>query len=59
MGDMVDCLWNEDQNINQITQSYTFKNLLIINGRKLMKVDAELVRIDNESISLQLPEACY
>ena len=59
MGDLVDCLWSEDKNISQIIRSHAFKNLLIINGRKLLKVDAELVRIDDESISVLLPEACF
>jgi hypothetical protein len=59
MGDLVDCLWSEDKDIRQIIQSYAFSNLLIINGRKLLKVEAELVRMDNESISLLLPDACF
>jgi len=59
IGDLVDCQWAEDKNLSQIIQSYAFKNLLITNGRKLLKVEAELVRIDNESISLLLPEACH
>jgi hypothetical protein len=59
MGDLVDCLWSEDKSISQIIQSYAFSDLLIVNGRKLLKVKAELVRIDNESISLLLPEECY
>jgi hypothetical protein len=59
MGDLVDCLWSEDKNVSHIIQSYAFSNLLITNGRKLLKVEAELVRIDSESISLLLPEACY
>ena len=59
MGDLVDCLWAEDKNISQIIQSYAFKDLMITNGRKLLKVEAELVRVDKESISLLLPEASY
>ena len=51
MGDLVDCLWAEDKNISQIIQSYAFKDLLITNGRKMLKVEAELVRVDKESIS--------
>ncbi len=58
MGDLVDCLWSEAQNISQIIKSCEFSNLLITNGQKLLKVAAELVRIDEEGISLLLPEAC-
>ena len=58
MGGLVDCLWVEDKNISQIIQSYAFSNMMITNGRKLLRVDAELIRIDSESISLLLPESC-
>ncbi len=56
MGNLVDCLWSEDKNISQIIQSYQFNNLLITNGQKLLKVEPEVIRIDEESISLLLPE---
>jgi hypothetical protein len=59
MGDLVDCLWSEANNINQIKKSYGFSSLLIANGQKLLKVEAELVRIDEDGISLLLPEACF
>ena len=59
MGDLVDCLWSDAENVHQIIKSYEFSNLLLANGQKLLKVEAELVRIDEEGISLLLPEACY
>jgi hypothetical protein len=59
MGDLVDCLWAEANNTGQITQAYEFSSLLITNGQKLLKVEAELVHMDKEGISLLLPEACY
>ncbi len=59
MGDLVDCLWSEDKRIGQIIQSYQFNHLLITNGSKLLKVDAELVNVDEEGVSLLLPEVCY
>ena len=59
MGDLVDCLWAEANYTSHITQSYEFSNLLIANGQKLLKVDAELVKIDQEGISLLLTDECY
>jgi len=59
MGDLVDCLWSEDKKVSQIIQSYEFNHLLITNGQKLLKVEAELVKIDEEGVSLLLPEFCY
>jgi hypothetical protein len=56
MGDLVDCMWTEDENINQILKSYHFSHLLITNGQKLLQVEPEVIRIDEESISLLLPE---
>jgi hypothetical protein len=58
MGDLVDCLWAEDKNITHLIQSYQFSNILITNGPKLLKVEPELIRIDEESISVLLPETC-
>jgi hypothetical protein len=59
MGDLVDCLWSEDKRIGQIIQSYEFNHFLITNGQKLLKVEAELVRVDEAGISFLLPEECY
>ena len=50
MGDLVDCLWSEDKKVSQIIQSYDFNHLLITNGQKLLKVEAELVKIDTEGV---------
>ena len=57
-GDLVDCRWQEKKNLRQIFQSYTFNSLLIPNGQKLLKVQPEVIRMDEESISLLLPAIC-
>jgi hypothetical protein len=56
MGDLVDCIWTADKNISQILKSYHFTDILIANGQKLLQVEPEVIRIDQESISLLLPE---
>lgn len=57
MGDLVDCLWLEGEYIPHIIQNYQFKNILITNGQKLLKVEPEVIRIDAEGISVLLPES--
>ncbi len=58
MGDLVDCLWVESENIAPIIQAYQFKNILVTNGQKLLKIEPEVIRIDAEGISVLLPESC-
>lgn len=58
MGDLVDCLWLEGENITQSIQAYQFKNILITNGQKLLQVEPEVIRIDAEGICVLLPESC-
>jgi hypothetical protein len=58
MGDLVDCLWLEGENYAHIIQTYEFKNILIANGQRLLKVEPEVIRIDDEGISVLLPDSC-
>ena len=58
MGDLVDCLWLSGENVTQGIQAYKFKNILITNGQKLLQVEPELIRIDEEGISVLLPQSC-
>ena len=59
MGDLVDCRWSESNITSQIMESYQFSNLLIAKGQKLLEVKADLVNIDDDGISLLLPEEGY
>ncbi len=58
MGDLVDCLWINRKNVTQSIQAYKFKNILITSGQKLLQLEPELVRFDEEGISVLLPESC-
>ena len=58
MGDLVDCLWLGDENIAHVNQAYEFKSILIPNGQRLLKVEPEVVRIDDQGISVLLPDTC-
>ncbi len=55
--DTVECLWVDDKNISKIIQSYEFRNLLIPNSQKLLKVVPELLRIDEKGIRFILPDS--
>ena len=57
LSDFVECLWVDEKNISKIIQSYEFRNLLIPNGQKLLKVVPELLRIDEKGIRLRLPDS--
>ncbi len=59
LGDLVDCLWSKGQNVAPVLQTYRFSSILISNGSKLIKVKPELIRADDEGISLLLPELGY
>ena len=56
MGDLVDCLWLEGQNFAHVIQNYAFSNILVANGQRLLKVEPEVIRIDDQGISVLLPE---
>jgi len=55
--DTVECLWVDDKNVRKIIQSYEFRNLLIPNSQKLLKVVPELLRMDEKGISFLLPDS--
>jgi hypothetical protein len=59
LGDHVDCLWAEGIDVGQLLKFYHFSDLLITNGQKLVRVEPELIQIDEAGISFMLPETCY
>jgi hypothetical protein len=59
LGDLLDCLWPEEEDILQILKFYEFKNILIPDGQKLIMVEPEVIRMDKETISLLLPHNGY
>jgi len=58
-GDLLDCLWSESEEILQILKFYEFKNILIPDGQTSIIVEPELVRMDEEAVSVLLPEYGY
>jgi hypothetical protein len=59
LGDLLDCFWQETENIRQILKYYEFNNVLIPDGQNLIMVQAELIRMDKDAISLLLPDNGY
>jgi hypothetical protein len=59
LGDLLDCLWPEKEDILQVLKFYEFKNILIPDGQKLIMVEPEVIRMDKEAISLLLPHNGY
>jgi hypothetical protein len=54
--DIVECLWVDFKGIEKIIQSYQFRNILIPNGQKLLKVVPSLLNIDGKGIRFRLPD---
>jgi hypothetical protein len=59
LGDLLDCFWQKTENIREILKYYEFNNVLIPDGQNLIMVDAELIRMDKDAISLLLPDNGY
>jgi len=59
LGDQLDCLWVETDEINEKLYSYKFNNFFVIDGTKLLSVTPEVSGINDEGISFILPETCY
>ncbi len=56
-GERLECVWNEKID-PWILKKHTFLNLFITDGKKCLLVDPELISIDENGISLLLPETC-
>ena len=59
LGNQLDCLWVETDEINEKLHSYKFNNFLVIDGAKLLSVTPEVFSMNDEGISFTLPETCY
>ena len=59
LDDVVECLWNKNRATRRITESFKFKNLHISNGKKLIEVEPDLIEVDEQGISLLLPDTSY
>lgn len=57
ISDLVECRWVDGDKIGKTIKSYAFFNLLIPNGQKLVKVEPELLKIDDKGICVLLPDS--
>ena len=55
--EFVNCLWSDSNTIERIIKSYDFVGFAIPTGRKLVKVEPELLKIDETGICFLLPES--
>jgi len=56
-GDRLECVWTGNMD-PELLRSHTFHNLSITDGKKCILVNPELISIDEQGISLLLPETC-
>lgn len=58
LGEQLDCLWAKKTHHHQQLESYQFQNLFIDYGQKRLIINAELISMNMEGISVLLPETC-
>ena len=59
LGETLDCVWEKSQEGLQVLDSYEFQNILLPDGQNLIQAEPELIRMDKEAISLDLPECGF
>jgi hypothetical protein len=59
LGELLDCIWTEEEGRLQKLEFYEFDNVLIPDGQNLIRVEPELIRMDEAAISLLLPDNGY
>lgn len=59
LGDSLECLWTDSDAFQRIQHAYEFQNFLLTDGNKLLLVEPEVIRVDENGIQLLLPETCY
>ncbi len=57
-GDQLDCLWIQAEEIQEKLKSYRFESFYVIDGKKLLMVEPDLIDINDKGISLKLPDTC-
>lgn len=59
LGDILDCLWVKKEKLTQKLSAYKLLNFLLPDGQRMIMVEADLNKINEEGISFNLPEICY
>lgn len=58
LGGSLECFWAENTDLPENLSAYTLKNFLITDEKKLLQVTPTLVHMDDNSISVDLPDTC-
>jgi hypothetical protein len=59
LGDHLECVWAEAENLQEELIIYRFKDILVPCGQKLLLIKSDEVHITDKGISMVLPETCY
>ncbi|MBW2641438.1 MAG: PilZ domain-containing protein [Deltaproteobacteria bacterium] len=59
LGDNLECVWAEAENLQEELIIYKFKDILVPCGQKVLLIKSDEIRITDKGISLILPETCY
>jgi len=57
-GERLECIWTETPDPGTI-RAHVFQNLFIYDGHRCIVVDPKMVIVDEQGISMLLPEACH
>jgi len=55
----LECLWIPTSGLAQKLQSYAFHHILLSDGLKHIQFEAQVLKIDERGITLELPDFCY
>jgi len=58
LGDRLDCLWVDTTGLENKLKNYVFQDLVVTDGQKIFLVEPNVIHIDTNGISLQLPDTC-
>ena len=59
LGDNLECVWAEPENLQEELLIYRFKDILVPCGQKILLIKSDDIHITDKGISLILPETCY
>ena len=59
LGDEFSCVWVDTNRLHQYLQSYTFQDLIVPDGNRILLVKAELIHMNENEICFHLPEESF
>ena len=58
-GEQLDLQWSQEDRLISRLKSFVFDSILIPDGQKLIRAEADIISMNQTGISLRLPETCH